>query len=281
MPVTKQLLAQAANSNIVGAWPWELTDVMRPIIQAYADAFGSGFFASLSALTLSGGSVLGGAAPPSGPVVGASLSYAPGAAQAPAIGLDSLFVFPDIAIPAQGKPEITLRGEYTPWLKKFTETLSKQVDLSWSQYLAAWSCASAVGVVGGGSANWIASTPPAPGPWVAGTITTPFLLDSPATGASVYALASLLEQEFVALGRATPVTIPIQASEPVTVPIVNTEHGELFARAFASGLAKTLADTVTSVYVYDPTGSAGSGTAAPGGVISLGVLATASLDLTL
>lgn len=280
MPITQLSLASSANSNILDAWPWEITDAMRPIIKAYADAFGSGFFAALSGLVLAGGTVSGGAAPPSGPVVGAVLSYAPGSATAPAIGLDSLFVFPEVAIPAQGKPEITLRGEYTPWLKKFTATLSQQVDLSWSQYLSTWACAGAAGVVGGGAANWIASTPPAPGPWVAGTITSPFVFDSPATGSSVYLLSSLLEQEFDALGRVSSVTIPIQASDPITVPIINTEHGELFARAFSSGLAKTIADTMTSVYVYDSTGSAASGIAAPGGIVT-GTLATATLNLAM
>ena len=281
MPTTSTLLTQSIRSNIETKWPsaWQpITQASQQLIEAYADGLGIALFNALSGIVFAPGTVSGGAAPPGGPVVGATLSYTPGSLSG-SCDLEPVFTPPNFVIDVDagnGKKK-TVTGSYTPWLQCFTQTLSQSLSLAWQQYILGWSMAGAV-VVGGGTAAWVASTPPAPGPWAAGTITTPFQFDAPGFGASTYSWDRFAD-DFVNAGSIASVTIPIQASDPITTTLVATPEGELLARAVAGGFAETVKETVSTVTVYDPTGSGGSGTALPGGVITPGVLVGAMLNL--
>jgi hypothetical protein len=282
MPITSTLLAQSIRSNIEDKWPsaWKpITQASQQLIEAYADGLGIALFNALSGLVFAPGSVSGGAAPPGGPVVGATLSYAPGSLSG-SCELLPVFTPPNfsVEVDAGNGEKKTVTGSYTPWLQCFTQTLAQSLSQAWQQYILGWSLVGAV-VVGGGTAAWVASTPPAPGPWLGGTITTPFPLDAPGFGASVYSW-DLFAGEFVLAGELASVTIPIPASDPITTTLIATTEGEMLAKAIADGFSETVKETVSTVTVYDPTGSGGSGTALPGGVITPGVLAGAMLNLS-
>ena len=276
MPITQPTLTASIQSNILSRWPFPVNEHSTKLIAAYAVGLGTALFNSLSGAAFASGTVVGGAAPPSGPVLGATLSYLPGALTTPPFDLESVFVPPQFSvfIKETGK---TLTGEYTPWLKCFTKTLSNTAKKSWSQFVSTWSLPGAV-CAGGGTATWIASIPPAPGLWIAGTITTPFHFVMAGTGGvSTYAW-KLFDSDFVGAGKAAPVTVPIQASKPVTTQLIVTDPAEKIAKAIAGGFADTVASVISSVTVSDPTGSGGSGAAAPGGIVT-GTLVGARLNL--
>jgi hypothetical protein len=275
MPITQQSLASSIQSNINARWPWERTKQADQLIDAYATSLGLALVTSLSGAVLASGAVAGGTAPPSGPVIGATLSYLPGALTTPPLDLSAVFVPPKFTafIEETGK---TLEGEYTPWLRCFTDSLSKSAKTAWTTFTSTWSLPGAV-VVGGGLANWVASTPPVPGPWAGGTITTPFRFVGSGFGVSTY-LWDLFDSDFVGVGKSASVTIPIQASDPITTTLLATEHSEKLARAISGGFADTVSSVISSLTVIDPTGSGGSGVAAPGGIVT-GTLTGALLNL--
>lgn len=276
MPITTTSLASAIKSNILSRWPFAVTVPMTQLFDAYSTALGKSLFTSLSGAVFAAGTVTGGTAPPSGPVVGAILTYAPAAITTPALNFENVFTPPQFKIVADGTGD-ALVGSYTPWLKAFTKTLSKTVQESWAQFITTWSLAS-LACVGGGAANWVASTPPVPGPWVAGTIVTPFVFVAPGTGTSMYVWNNF-DSDFVAACRVATVTIPIQASTPITTPLLTAKYMEQIARAIAGGFADTVSETISSVTVYDPSGSGGTGIAAPGGIVT-GTLTGAKLNLS-
>lgn len=276
MPITSTTLKSSIRSNILARWPWDVTEASKQLIDAYAAGLGAAFYNTLSGLTFAAGTVTGGTAPPSGPVVGAVLSYSPGSISGPALDLASVFVPPQFKIIADGTGDL-VTGSYTPWLKCFTEKLSNVCKTAWGTYITTWAMAGSP-VAGGGTANWVASTPPVPGPWVAGTITIPFVFASAGTGIGGYVWTSL-QSDFVSIGKITAVTIPIQASDPITTNLIATDQAASIASAIAGGFADTVASTIASVTVYDPSGSGGSGIAAPGGVVT-GTLTGAKLNLS-
>ena len=279
MPVTHESLKSDTVSNISARWPFPLTDPMQQLIDAYADGLARALYISLSGSSFAVGTVTGGAAPPSGPVVGAMLSYAPGSFISPSLDLDSVFVPPSFTarVTKSSTETIEVSGEYTAWLRCFTNTLSQAAKTAWSLFASTWAMPG-FACVGGGAANWVASTPPVPGPWLAGTITAPFQFVSPATGTSVY-VWDLFADDFALACETASVTIQIQSSDPITTPLLVEEHFRSIARAVAGGFADTVKSTVSTVTVYDPTGSGGTGTALPGGVITPGVLAGAMLNM--
>lgn len=275
MPITQTSLKSSIQENIKAKWPWQVTKQSEQLVEAYATGLGTALFVSLSGSVFASGTVTGGTAPPSGPVVGAMLSYTPGALTTPTLDLNSVFVPPQFTayVPETKK---TLAGEYTPWLRCFTSTLSQVAKTAWATFTSTWSLPGAA-VAGGGTANWVASTPPVPGPWIAGTITTQFPLIGSGAGVSTYTW-DIFDTAFVSAGRAAGVMIPIQASDPITTRLIVTTHSESMARAIAGGFADTVKTTVASVTVYDQTGSGGSGIAASGGIVT-GTLVGAKLNL--
>lgn len=260
--------------RIESKWPWTFTDPAHQLIDSYAKAFADCVFLTLSSLVFAPGIVSGGGAPPSGPVVGAQLSYSAGSLTYTAMDLESVFVPPNFRVVLDDGTALT--GSYTPWLKCFTSTLSSTVNTCWDQYATAWFMSGAP-VAGGGVAAWVASTPPAPGPWTQGTILTPFVFHSPSTGQSAFEL-SLLSDLFVTSAMGTSVTIPIPASSPITTALIATTHAEKMARAFTDGFSEVLLEVLQTILVWDPSGIGGTGVAAPGGIIT-GTLSGARLQI--
>lgn len=274
MPITSDLLATSIKSNILSRWPFTVTVPMTQLFDAYSTALGSALFTSLSGAVFAAGTVTGGTAPASGPVVGALLTYAPASLTTPLLNFENVFTPPKFSVVVETGDSIS--GSYTPWLKAFTKALSQTVQKSWTQFITTWSLPG-LSCVGGGIANWVASTPPAPGPWVAGTIVTPFIFVSSGTGVSAY-LWNLFPSDFVSACKVATVVVPIQASTAITTPLITAKYMEQIATAIASGFADTVASTIASVTVYDPSGSGGSGIAAPGGIVT-GTLTGAKLNL--
>ena len=274
MGITTTTLESSITACIEKRWPWVMTVTSKQLIAAYAAGSAQAFYKSLAGITIASGVVSGGAAAPSGPVGGALLTYSPGVLSSPDFDLESVFVPPQYRVVAEGGKVLT--GEYTPWLKCFTATLSQTLQKSWAQFIATWSLAG-LACVGGGSANWVASTPPVPGPWVSGTITAPFVFVSATTGVSAYAWA-VLSADFDLACRSTTVTLPIQASDPISTRLVATDSASALAKAISGGISDTITSVIGSVTVYDPSGSGGSGIAAPGGIVT-GTLVGAKLNL--
>lgn len=270
--ITQQILDNQFNQSIRSKWPWDITTASGQLIDAYAASVATAFYNALSSLVFAAGTVSGGTAPPGGPVLGAVLSYTPGSLSG-SLNLEPVFVPPVFKIEVD---DHVLVGSYTPWLRKFTETLSQSLSKSWQQYTSLWSAPS-IPCVGGGSAAWVSATPPLPGPWAAGTITTPFILDAPATGQSTYQW-DMFASEFKSAGAAAQVTLP-HPGGAVTTSLFATPQGFDLGGAVASGIADIIKQTLSTVTVYDPTGLGGSGTALPGGVITPGVLVGAALNL--
>lgn len=246
---------------------WKFKPTTKPtqlLFQAYADAFGRALIQTLQSVVITTGTVVGGASIPGGPVVGATLSFAPGTLTSKML-LDIETVFVPPAFPG---------GSYTPWLRAFTACLGSTIKSAYGAWIKTWNMPGAA-VAGGGIATYV-PTPPTPGTWYGGTITTPCFFMAPGFGMNVSTDFVFLANSFVRQARITNVQI-MQGIKAHNLKLVATSEGEHLARTVAQGLADMFNDAVSKVMVIDKS-SQGLGTVVPptgsvvGGVISNCVL---------
>lgn len=266
-------LTSQSVSAMVSAWPYQpVTDNTKKIFESYAKAFVTALVESLRSVTLNGGLILGGASPPGGPVVGAVLSFLPGSAVATKpLALDDHYVPPDFRTP-QG-----VGGEYTTWLKTLTRVLNTTCLTAFQTWLPLWTFPGGP-VAGGGIATWVPPVPvPSPGPWVGGTITTPFSFLAPGFGLNPSPSFVLLPTATVTAARACPVSIRI-GNDTKTVPLCDTDVAQKLITAIATGLSSVFVSALSTVLVLDTTNS-GIGTATPpAGSIAGGTISGCVLD---
>ena len=256
-------------STAKSEWKHELTDNTKLIFQSYADSLENAATKTFESITINGGVILGGAAPPSGPLVGGICNFVPGSAVASTpMQIKANYTPPNFQIVRDNK---TYKGSYTPWMKALTETIDIAVTAAFTEWLLAWNFPGApIGV--GGICAWVPSVPPAPGPWTIGTITQS-AFNAPGFGVSASPAFQLLPDKVVASARAKMVTINNN-----TVPLCNTKDGENLIRAIAKGIGDGFDVATKAMDIYDPTGVGASGTAMPGGVIALGTISGCKLQ---
>jgi hypothetical protein len=266
--LTATALSNTGFQAMMSAWKHKpATQPTQQIFQAYADAFSKALVISLRSVVINSGIITGGTSVPGGPVIGATLAFTPGTLVSSGLELEASFV-----------PPVFKGGSYTPWLRAFTACLSSTTKQAYTQWITTWSLPGAV-VAGGGVSAWIPPVPPSPpypGPWSGGTITSPCGFMAPGFGTNASVSFSTLAQTFVSNARAKKVSIPA-GKETYVVPIVNTSEGEHLASTIASGLSSIFVSATTSVLVIDKS-FLGAGTAVPptgsiiGGTISNCVL---------
>lgn len=160
----------------------------------------------------------------------------------------------------------TLTGNTnTEYMQALRDVVSAQAKLAWSLWTKQW-IVSSIAVAQGGIDAWIATVPPAPGPWTNGTI-QPFVL-APTVGiggTNASPTINLLVDTVVAKCKTTPLSITMPEGNKWTSTIINDKgsDGEAFVTAITYGLFWLLNDFVTTVQVYDPTGASAVGVAAP------------------
>lgn len=270
----KQALIDASVSSMISSWKYQpVTDNTKKIFESYAKAFVSALESSLKSITINGGLIVGGVSPPSGPVVGAVLSFLPGSAVATTpLSLEEHYTPPDFRTPNGAA------GEYTAWLRTLTRVVDTTCLTAFQTWLPLWTYPGGP-VAGGGIASWIPPVPvPSPGPWVGGTITTPFSFLAPGFGINPSPVFSLLPTALVATAKTVPVSIQIGDSKK-TVPLCNTDVAQNLISAIASGLASCFYAALSPILVIDTTKS-GIGTASPpSGSIVGGTISGCTLEL--
>lgn len=251
---------------------WKHQPTTKPtqqIFQAYADAFSKALVISLRSIVINSGIITGGTSAPGGPVVGALLVIPPASITlATDLDLEHVFV-----------PPVFPGGSYTPWLRTFTACLNTTSKLAFSTWCKTWNLPGAV-VAGGGISAWIPptpTTPPAPGPWTGGTLTSPVGFMMSGFGSNVSQDFSLLDASFVSRGRTTNVQIK-DGDRTHNLKLVATTEGEHLAKTVAKGLAKIFDTAVARTFVIDKS-SLGIGTATPPiGTIINGTISNLVLD---
>lgn len=231
------------------------------------DAFALGFSRAVESALKSGagtGSITGGAAPPAGPVVGAACAFSAGSVTVPPLQFSSFYKPPVFTLIRQGQPPV-VETKQTPWMRKFVSVIAKSIDAAWLEWFQQWTGTT---TAQGGVAGWIASSPPAPGPWSGGTITE-CLLDA---GTSASQKMKLLDTSVASQLRSLNITVSIEGGDDMTVPMSSTSESDAIAKAIAGGLADAFFEMTKLVSVQDPTGAGASGTAMPGGVIAGGIV---------
>ena len=223
------------------------------------------------------GTILGGAAPAGGPVVGATLTCTPGSLVSKAPDAETGIALGRITMRVGSR---TLVGNTnTEHMRAVRKLLAKHVRMSWTAWCSQWMC-SALPVAQGGIAAWVPSTPPAPGPWTLGTI-TPFTLAPLAGlgGLSTDPTLAMLPETVVTAARATPWTFTMPEGDKLRIMLVNKDGvtSEMETRAYAYGWQWLMQDFTQNVMVQDATGCAASGVVAPLGVVTSGVISGLSL----
>lgn len=214
------------------------------------------------------GSITGGAAPPSGPVVGAVCAYQAGSIVMPAIDLKSSFTYATFKLERDGLPPY-VTSTPTTWMKKFVSILLPMFDEAWTAWFQTWSGTT---TAFGGVASWVSSSPPAPGPWTAGSVNRLLL----SHGSSTSPLMRLLESNFVSKLRSSSVTVTI-GDQPHTISMCANDNCASIARSIAGGMSDAFLKMIESIEIADLTGVAASGVAAPGGSVVGSI--TCSLDV--
>lgn len=272
MPFLLSSLAATAKSNILSNWPatWDISSAnAQKMVTAIADAFADSFSTVLSSTVINGGLITGGAAPPGGPLVGGVLMIPPGTVVMPVLNISASFDAPTFSVTFKGPTQV---GAYTVWFKTLVNTLSSSLGTTLTSWVPTWTLPT--GIALGGSAAWIASTPPAPGPWAGGTI-TPFTFIGQGLNASP--LLDTFSTTFDATAQATPVVVQTDSKNAVTIELSTTSSSPMIA-AFTKGIIQTMDDTFKQLMVKDPTGAGASGVAAPGGVITTGTISGLVFD---
>lgn len=245
---------------------------MTALLNSYIDAMISAFSQTLKSVQITGSTVLGGAAPPGGPVVGALLTC-PTPVFVPT-SMSAVYNPPKFSV--QMPDGSTRYGEYTAWLRTFTGVAASTIDAAIMDWLALW-LAVALPVVTGGVTSWV-PVPPAPGPWVGGTI-FPFLFDGPAGGISASLQPAMAPTLAQTVGKQTPVAIKVTDSVYITTKLLTDgAHSPDVMAAVMAAFTFMFDQTKLVLMVKDPTGMGGTGVAAPGGVIT-GVMGPLVLDL--
>ncbi len=255
-------LKLSAESNINKHWKYKpISEHTHVLISAFTKAFHLSASDPLKQ-ALASGTIVGGIAPPNGPVTGALCTYAPGSLVVPALNYNRKYVAPTYVLKRPNVPDYVTRTE-TPWMRKFVSLLSTELDKAWLDWFLQWSGTSQSY---GGIAAWVSSVPPAPGPWAAGTV-APLKLHG--GGASSSLLMKNLSNTFVSRLRSTSISISIEGrNDPVSVRMLEAPETENIARAVANGISDAFFDMVSQIELLDQTGVAASGVAAPGGVVT-------------
>lgn len=263
LSVTKKQIQLVAKTKMLSSWSFKpITSQMDVMLTAYAEGFAEAFVSCLKSVTVSGATVLGGTSAPGGPLVGGLLTCLPGSIKADAFDLGKFFKPPQFSVVIDGK---THTGEYTPWLRSLTSVLDKCTKQAWSTWYPLWSVASFPCVNGGVSA-WIPPAPPAPplpGPWAGGTITVPVSFNNLGQGFSASPAFALLTATVVSTSKATSVTIPIQASDPITTRLCVNENSEKLIRCITDAYSETFNEVTKQCVLVDAGGSSATGTATP------------------
>jgi hypothetical protein len=247
--------------NLMSVWEAGLpakelpaTDVLKDRWESIATAVLSAGDVTIGAATINNGVIVGGAAPPAGPVVGAIMSAAPGALLSPvAWEAKSVFVPPTTVI--QGYPVV-----YTDWLRVLQETISDEVSAFWSSWYPLWMCSGVSAV--GGVAGYVppGTGPGAPGPWTAGTI-VPFTLVG-SQGASSSPVTGTFKSTLVAKAKATEVSM-WNGQQTTLIPAANEDVIQGTIEAFADAFIDTFTKWSTTALVTDVLGTSAVGIAAP------------------
>jgi len=250
---------------------------MDALLSSYIDAMIKSVQLTLKATKIVGSTVSGGTAPPGGTVVGALLTCPPPTVvQTPLI---SVYKPPQFSV--QMPDGSTRYGEYTPWLRGATSVIDSVVNAAISSWLTAW-VAAGLAVAYGGVAAWIPPAPPVPalpGPWTAGTV-TPFLFDGIGGGTSTSPAPALVPKNALSKGSSTNVSISTGAGAPIVTPVVSmTAHSKDIFNAITGAFTALFGEMQKNVRVIDATGTGGSGTAAPGGIIT-GIMGPLTFDVT-
>lgn len=246
-------------------------EVYREVLRQYASGYVTALQQAIAGATITG-TILGGAAPPSGPLVSGMLTCTPGSLVVADVDLESSIVFGPITMRDGDR---TLRGHLdTQHMRAIRSHVAQHAARVWKTMTSTW-FASALPVAQGGIAAWVASTPPVPGPWTAGT-TQPFVLAPLAGLGGVVPDPSInvFDSFVTTAARVVPWVFTMPEGNDLTLMLVNDEGetSEMEMHAFAHGWQWLLLDFFHNVQAYDPTGCGASGVAAPGGVITTGTV---------
>lgn len=245
--------------KIAGRWPYKpLTAHASAILKPFAEAIAKESNILLGASAF--GSITGGAAPSFGPVVGATCTYAAGGLTIQNIKLFDSFKYATFTLERPNMPTFTTSTP-TPWMKKFVGILLPLYDEAYNDWFKQWSGTTDAF---GGSAGWTPGSPPLPGPWVGGSVNRLKLSDGTSTSTKMLELA----ETFVSKLNAASITLSIDSGDDITVSMCPNEHCANLAKSIAGGMSDAFFDMIQNIQVFDKTSSAGSGTAAPGGIIT-------------
>lgn len=256
-------------SHIESNWPsayQPITEDTQKIVDAISKAFAESVSYSLKSLTIGGGVIVGGVAPPGGPVAGAVLTIAPGLVVSTPPDLASAYQCPDFMNDGGA-------GSFTDWHEKLIDNVGTQLSLAWTTWTLAWFLPA--GIAQGGVAAWIPPAPPvppAPGPWLGGTIVPFTFLGS---GLSPSPSIDLLDTTIASVCSG----VSASSDDTDDCQVYNADSGTVID-AISKGLKEALLECFQSVFVKDPSGSGAAGTAMPGGIIAGGAIAGLVLDIT-
>lgn len=257
-----------------GDW-FPLKDDFRLIVQAFATAGLQALKDTAKGITISG-TILGGAsAGPGGPLQGGLLTCLPGTMISPIpLNLAAKWKTPNITLTIAGETR-TYKID-TPFLQALIAAVSDSLQKAWQLWFPLWS-AVALPVAQGGVVAWVPSTPPAPGPWTAGTVTE-FTI-APTIGIGGINASPVLQM----IPTATDAMCRVRVfTDQGTRAIINKDapDGADFVNAIASGLKSMMLDFVASTQIQDPTGAGATGIGAPvTGSITTGVIAGLRLKI--
>lgn len=258
-----------ATTQLHAGWPFKpLTGPASDILKPFADLAADTLLKCISTTTCTG-TITGGAAPPGGPVVGAVCLYTAGSVVLPPLQLSSLFKHATITSKLDDGRVFT-SSTPTPWMEKYVSVFLDVYESAVLDWFTKWQGTT---TAYGGVAGWIPSPPPAPGPWVGGTV-APLPL---ASGVSSSMKIITLADDFIRALKSTSITLDVQGTK-YTRTMCETTQAEAMSMAIASSVAHAFIAATATVSIVDETGAAASGTAAPGGVIVAGTVPTTLSD---
>jgi hypothetical protein len=264
---TLSTIQSAVLDKIAERWPYKPTTThASAMFKPFAEAITKESKALLGASAF--GSITGGAAPSFGPVVGAMCTYAAGGLTVQPVKLFDSFKYATFTLERPNVPTFTTSTP-TLWMKKFVGILLPLYDEAYNDWFKQWTGTTDAF---GGSAGWTPGSPPLPGPWVGGSVNRLKLSNGTSSSTKMLQLADT----FISKLKASSITIPIDGDD-ITVSMCANEHCENMARSISGGMSDAFFDMVQNIEVFDKTSSAGSGTAAPGGIITGSI--TCTLDV--
>lgn len=225
---------------------------------------------TVSAATVNGGIIVGGASAPAGPVAGALMNTVPGGLLAPTRWeAKNVFIPPTTVVTSPGGKSFP--ALYTDWLRTLQETVSDAVASFWDAWYPTWVCANVIAL--GGVAAYTPPVPPSPGtpgPWTLGTI-TPFTLVG-AQGTNPSPALDLLKTQLTTKAKATSVVVQ-NGEESMLIPPTNGDLVLGVIESFCDAFVDTFNTWSSTALVTDVTGVGASGMAAPpAGMITTGTI---------